>query len=192
MSRLHAVLSGALLLFPGILAAEDAQTVQELRDLKQLMEQQMKRIDELTVEVGRLHQSVEAQRAASAPLPPAPGREAGGPPPFSGFGEMRPQPARADAAKPERPVAEVPKVEAPKADAPKPETPKAEPFSGSLHTVAKGETLTSIAKQHNIPLAELQKANKDINDRKLQIGQTLNVPAPAGGEPKPNDPTHGQ
>lgn len=181
MSRLHAVLSGALLLFPVMLAAEDAQTVQELRDLKQLMEQQMKRIDELTVEVGRLHQAVEAQRAAAAPLP-APGREVAGPPPFSGFSEMKPQPARAEVAKPEPPKVETPKGEA----------PKAEPFNGLVHTVAKGETLTSIAKQHNVSLAELQKANKDVNDRKLQIGQTLNVPAPAGGEPKPADPPHGQ
>jgi N-acetylmuramoyl-L-alanine amidase len=47
---------------------------------------------------------------------------------------------------------------------------------GTKHVVAKGETLTSIAKHYNIPLAELQKANKNVNDRKLQIGQTLTIP----------------
>jgi len=46
----------------------------------------------------------------------------------------------------------------------------------SKHVVMKGETLTSIAKHYNITLPELQKANKDINDRKLQIGQTLSLP----------------
>ena len=57
------------------------------------------------------------------------------------------------------------------------EVPKAEAVAGVRHTVAKGETLTSIAKQYNIPLPDLQKANKDVNDRKLQIGQTLIIPA---------------
>jgi LysM repeat protein len=44
------------------------------------------------------------------------------------------------------------------------------------HVVMKGETLTSIAKHYNIALPELLKANKDINDRKLQIGQTIALP----------------
>ena len=62
------------------------------------------------------------------------------------------------------------------------EIPKAEAVDpGTRHLVAKGETLTSIAKQYNIPLAELQKANKIENDRKLQIGQTLKIPT------KPSD-----
>lgn len=57
------------------------------------------------------------------------------------------------------------------------EIPKAEAVEQTpRHVVAKGETLTSIAKQYNIPLAELQKVNKIENDRKLQIGQTLKVP----------------
>ncbi len=55
------------------------------------------------------------------------------------------------------------------------------------HTVAKGETLTSIAKRYNIGLAELEKANPIQNDRMLQIGQTLTIPpigtAPAAGAP---------
>ena len=47
---------------------------------------------------------------------------------------------------------------------------------GQRHIVVKGETLTSIAKQYNVPLTELAKANKDVNDRKLQIGQQLIIP----------------
>ena len=63
---------------------------------------------------------------------------------------------------------------------------KAEPVGPPRHVVVKGETLTSIAKHYNIPLAELHKANKDVNERKLQIGQTISIPlAPA---PKPAEP----
>jgi LysM repeat protein len=72
--------------------------------------------------------------------------------------------------------------------------PKAEP-AHPKHIVVKGDTLTSIAKQYNITIADLQKANKDVNERKLQIGQTLTLPpnaqtkAPAAAatpEPKQN------
>lgn len=71
--------------------------------------------------------------------------------------------------------------------------PKAEPAQPH-HIVVKGETLTSIAKQYNVPLAELLKANKGINERKIQIGQSIllpstpstpTTPAPAS-ETKPN------
>jgi LysM repeat protein len=55
------------------------------------------------------------------------------------------------------------------------------------HVVMKGETLTSIAKHYNITLPELLKANKDINDRKLQIGQTISLPPNA--QPKNPEPT---
>jgi LysM repeat protein len=57
------------------------------------------------------------------------------------------------------------------------EAPKAEAPDGKRHVVIKGETLTSIAKHYNITLAELQKANKGVDERKLQIGQTLVIPA---------------
>jgi LysM repeat protein len=36
--------------------------------------------------------------------------------------------------------------------------------------------LTSIAKHYNIALPDLLKANKGIDERKLQIGQTINLP----------------
>jgi len=53
------------------------------------------------------------------------------------------------------------------------------PASGNTHTVAKGETLTSIARMHKVSVEELQKFNHIENDRKLQIGQTLVIPGPA-------------
>jgi LysM repeat protein len=56
-------------------------------------------------------------------------------------------------------------------EAPKP------PQTGNSHVVAKGETLTSIAKMHKVSVEELQKFNHIENDRKLQIGQTIMIPA---------------
>ena len=61
--------------------------------------------------------------------------------------------------------------------------------SGNSHVVAKGETLTSIAKMHKVTVEELQKFNHIENDRKLQIGQTIMIPQPAnspGASPSPN------
>src|ERR1700719_3698038 len=61
--------------------------------------------------------------------------------------------------------------------------------SGNSHVVAKGETLTSIAKMHKVTVEELQKFNHIENDRKLQIGQTIMIPSAAsspGASPSPN------
>jgi LysM repeat protein len=68
-------------------------------------------------------------------------------------------------------------------EAPKP------PQTGNSHVVAKGETLTSIAKMHKVSVEELQKFNHIENDRKLQIGQTIMIPAPSSGSsPSPAAP----
>jgi len=48
--------------------------------------------------------------------------------------------------------------------------------TGNTHVVAKGETLTSIAKMHKVSVEELQRFNHIENDRKLQIGQTIMIP----------------
>ena len=61
--------------------------------------------------------------------------------------------------------------------------------SGNSHVVAKGETLTSIAKMHHVSVEELQKFNHIENDRKLQIGQTIMIPAASSGSsPTPSSP----
>jgi len=68
------------------------------------------------------------------------------------------------------------------------EAPKA-PQTGNSHVVAKGETLTSIAKMHHVSVEELQKFNHIENDRKLQIGQTIMIPASStGSSPAPSSP----
>ena len=56
---------------------------------------------------------------------------------------------------------------------------------GSTHVVARGETLTSIAKMHKVGIDELQKFNHIENDRKLQIGQTLVIPGAQNAAPSP-------
>jgi LysM repeat protein len=55
--------------------------------------------------------------------------------------------------------------------------------NGNSHIVARGETLTSIAKMYNVSVSDLQKYNHIENDRKLQIGQTLAIPASGGSAP---------
>ncbi|MEO8045303.1 MAG: LysM domain-containing protein [Spartobacteria bacterium] len=61
------------------------------------------------------------------------------------------------------------------------------PADANTHVVARGETLTSIARMHKVTIDELQKLNHIENDRKLQIGQTLVIPgaASAAGAPSP-------
>lgn len=63
--------------------------------------------------------------------------------------------------------------------------------NGNAHVVAKGETLTSIAKAHKVGVQDLQKFNRIENDRALQIGQTIMIPpsatAASSPTPAPND-----
>ena len=76
-------------------------------------------------------------------------------------------------------------------ETPAPATPEAPkpPQTGNSHVVAKGETLTSIAKMHKVSVEELQKFNHIENDRKLQIGQTIMIPAPStASSPTPAPP----
>jgi LysM repeat protein len=50
-------------------------------------------------------------------------------------------------------------------------------MSGNTHTVARGETLTSIAKMYKVGVEELQNFNHIEDGRKLQAGQTIMIPA---------------
>ena len=77
---------------------------------------------------------------------------------------------------------------APSANASTTEAPKPAQ-SGNSHVVAKGETLTSIAKLHKVTVEELQKFNHIENDRKLQIGQTIMIPPAANSTPSSPSPT---
>jgi len=60
--------------------------------------------------------------------------------------------------------------------------------AGNTHTVARGETLTSIAKMYKVTVDDLQKANHIEDGRKLQAGQTIAIPTASSadsGSPSP-------
>ena len=61
--------------------------------------------------------------------------------------------------------------------------------AGNTHTVARGETLTSIAKMYKVTVDELQKANHIEDGRKLQAGQTISIPTLATPTPAPSAST---
>lgn len=134
--------------------AAEPTVAQEVHELRRDLQLQSRQIETLTQQVGRLTQLLEERAAARPSHEPAP-------------------PAPAVVAPTAKPGAE-----------PAPEISKAEPVTPSVqHVVEKGETLTSIAKHYSISIAELQKLNKITNERKLQIGQTLNVPVSKTPEP---------
>jgi LysM repeat protein len=60
--------------------------------------------------------------------------------------------------------------------------------SGNSHIVARGETLTAIAKMYKVTVDELQKYNHIDNPLRLQAGQTIMIP-PSASAPAttPND-----
>jgi LysM repeat protein len=69
---------------------------------------------------------------------------------------------------------------APPASAAATALPEASPrpsVNGNSHVVARGETLTSIAKMHGVSVSDLQKYNHIDNPLKLQAGQTILIPA---------------
>jgi LysM repeat protein len=49
--------------------------------------------------------------------------------------------------------------------------------AAKTHTVAKGETATSIAKKYGVSQDDLLKLNSVSDPKKLQIGQTLKLPS---------------
>jgi LysM repeat protein len=51
------------------------------------------------------------------------------------------------------------------------------PAGANTHIVARGETLTSIAKMYKVSVEELQNANHIEDGRRLQAGQTIIIPA---------------
>ena len=64
------------------------------------------------------------------------------------------------------------------------------PAGANTHIVARGETLTSIAKMYKVTVEELQNANHIEDGRKLQAGQTIMIPVSspaASGSPSPTE-----
>ena len=64
------------------------------------------------------------------------------------------------------------------------------PPGANMHIVARGETLTSIAKMYKVSVEELQNANHIEDGRKLQAGQTISIPVAspaASSSPSPTE-----
>jgi LysM repeat protein len=138
-----------------VAAGEGTSPGNELAELRKAIDGQTQRIEALTREVVELRLKL------------------------AGLHETEAKPAPAAPAPAE--TLPVPKENAPA----QPEVRAAEATGGGVkHIVAKGETLTSIAKQYNIPVATLQSANKIQDGRRLQIGQVLTIPAPAESSPE--------
>lgn len=62
--------------------------------------------------------------------------------------------------------------------------PASERISFLEHRVARGETLSHIARRYGISLADLSGANRNVDARRLQIGQALIIPV-GGAAPAP-------
>ena len=50
--------------------------------------------------------------------------------------------------------------------------------AGRTHKIQPGETPSAIAKKHGVKLEALMTANPGLNPKRLQVGQSLNIPAP--------------
>ncbi len=140
---------------PGALLAQGASdssapTGDDFKILRQMIEQQSRQIDVLAQEVARLNLLLDARNSSASGLVPSPSQV----------------PASEEPS--------IPKAVPVRATAPTPGTP-AFP-AGPVHVVAKGETLTAIAKRYKVTVPELLKVNKIADVRKLQIGQTLVLP----------------
>jgi len=145
-------------------AQDSAGWIEELRELRKAVELQSKQIEVLTQQVAKLA-AANAANAASAGKSTEPS--------VTTSSEAAPAPAAAPTApgKDDFNVANAPKAEA---------VPH--------HVIVKGETLTSIAKQYNVSLNDLMKANKGLDARKLQIGQSILLPAtPASTQTTPSE-----
>jgi len=77
---------------------------------------------------------------------------------------------------------------APEATAAAPADSTSSPATGNTHTVARGETLTSIAKMYKVTVDELQKVNHIEDGRRLQAGQTITIPTLATPTASPASP----
>jgi LysM repeat protein len=64
--------------------------------------------------------------------------------------------------------------------------------AGQIHVIQAGDTLYSISRQHNVPLALLFRANPYVDVYNLQIGDEICVPVPltmpGTGKPTPPKP----
>jgi LysM repeat protein len=126
----------------------------------------------------------EAPAAKPAEPAPAPPAKAADPAPAAAPAPAAPPAAEAVetvVAEPPAP-APAPAPPAKPAAAPeKPASPAAKPAAagGTTHTVARGDTLTRLAKKYGVSAQAIMEANAMKNADQLQLGKTLTIPAQA-------------
>lgn len=82
-----------------------------------------------------------------------------------------------DVGQKQSPRPDVPPQRGTAAAQPRNETPPTAPQQRT-HTIRRGDTLRSLAVQYRVPVDKLLAANRNVDARKLKIGQTLVIPAP--------------
>lgn len=117
--------------------------------------------------------------AYTTPAPTNYGTPAGTP----AAGGYQPTPAP-NAFQPAQGAYQTPPIQAPATTTPSYAT-TAEPTSTSEYSVAKGDTLATIAKAHGVSLKDLQRANPNADSRRLKIGQKLTIPSAGSTAPAP-------
>jgi LysM repeat protein len=135
-----------------------AQTV-ELEGLKAEIKAQGEKIDHLTQEIAALSELLKQKSAPTV--------------------------AKAEPVPAATPAAANPAVPSPTAATAGVENPTPDNSNTRTHIVAKGETLTQIAKQYGVTVEEIEALNKIGDAKKLQAGQTIKIPASQAATPSP-------
>lgn len=95
------------------------------------------------------------------------------PPDFPGF-----EPHSADTAAPV-PLYEPPPFVAQPAAPPVQPEPAVPPAAGQTYKIQSGDTFYSLAKKFSVSMQAIANANPGVDPTRLQIGQSINIPAPA-------------
>lgn len=162
-------------------------TAEDIHSIRLMLEQQSRQLEVLAREIARMSIRMEGPGQGTRP-PPAMRRNApadGIPPATPLTPEGRPLPSSSLSAPPLAPPGTAATSDSSKSDAPKAEA--AGNVDEIKHIVTKGETLTSIAKHYSMSIADLERANKILDERKLQIGQVLHIPTQSKSAETPQE-----
>jgi D-alanyl-D-alanine carboxypeptidase/D-alanyl-D-alanine-endopeptidase (penicillin-binding protein 4) len=87
-------------------------------------------------------------------------------------------------ARPPQPVERAPGAMTPgAAPAPVPAPASTEPAQMRTHTIRSGQTLSHVAVEYGVSVADIERANPGLNPRRIQVGQSVRVPTPGAVAP---------
>jgi serine-type D-Ala-D-Ala carboxypeptidase/endopeptidase (penicillin-binding protein 4) len=89
---------------------------------------------------------------------------------------------------PAQPMGVPERTAAPLSEAPPPSPTAAEPAPvvpgpGRTHRVGNGQTLSHIARDYGVTVAELERANPGLDPRRIRVGQTIRIPGGSAAAP---------